>query len=610
LFSGVSESRCFADEAPASNLGEKIDNFCLKDVSGVSHALADLGDAPAIVVAFIGVECPLAKLYAPRLTELAEEFAAQKVAFLAIDANSQDSLAEMEHFSRTCKLAIPFLKDPGNVVADQFAAQRTPEVFVLDRERKVRYRGRIDDQYGFQAGVGYQRPKVVKRDLADAVTQLLADKPVAEPLTRAPGCLIGRAGMAKENGDVTFSKQISRLFQDRCVQCHREGEIAPFALTNYEEVVAWAPMIDEVVRENRMPPWHADPKYGHFSNDSRLSDEERQLIATWVSNGAPQGNPADLPAPRKFTVGWQISQPDRVITMSDRPFEVPATGKVEYQNFVVDPEFTEDMWVSEAEARPGNNAVVHHIIVFIVPPGQAAAAVGRGTGRHDLLVGTAPGNPPMRLPSGMAKRIPAGSKLLFQMHYTANGSQQGDLSSVGLVFADKATITREARTDLALNFSFRVPAGDDNFEVRARRQFNSDTLLLSFMPHMHLRGKSFRYELTYPDGKSTTLLDIPRYDFNWQNTYILAEPLLIPKGSKLDCIAHFDNSESNLANPDPTQSVGWGEQTWEEMMIGWFGRAPAEETPNLPAVLAAKRKGQEQAKLPSASDVSETVSSE
>jgi peroxiredoxin/mono/diheme cytochrome c family protein len=573
----------------AAPIGHTIRDFGLKDLQGVDHSLSDLHESPVVVVAFMGVECPLAKLYAPRLSELAQAYAGRGVVFLAIDSNAQDSLAEMGHFARTYQLAIPFLKDPGNVVADQFAAERTPEVFVLDRDRAVRYRGRVDDQYGFQTGVGYQRPKALKRDLADALDQLVAARPVSEPVTRAPGCLIGRTRAANEKSEVTYSNQISRLFQDRCVKCHREGEIAPFSLSNYEEIVGWAPMIEEVVRENRMPPWHADAKFGHFSNDSRLTDDEKQLIATWVANGAPQGDPRELPARREFTSGWQISQPDRIIAMGDKPFTVPAEGKVEYQYFTVDPGFTEDMWVREAEARPGNNAVVHHIIVFIVPPGEPVKQRGEGMGSRDLLVGTAPGNPPDRCASGMAKRIPAGSKLLFQMHYTANGAEQQDVSSVGLVFADPATVTREIRTDLAINSDFLVPPGADNFEVHSWRAFNKeDALILSFMPHMHLRGKAFRYELKYPDGTIEVLLDIPKYDFNWQNTYELAEPKFVPKGSKLHCVAHFDNSESNLANPDPTRSVGWGEQTWEEMMIGWFVRTSVTENPHLAAEVAQK----------------------
>jgi peroxiredoxin/mono/diheme cytochrome c family protein len=573
------------DKAP--RVGHSVRDFNLKDVHGVSHSLAELSDAPVIVVVFMGVECPLAKLYAPRLTQLAEEHAGRGVRFLAIDSNAQDSLAEMTHFARTYHLAIPLLKDFGNLVADQFGAERTPEAFVLDRDRTVRYRGRIDDQFGFQSGVGYQRPKATKGELVAAIEQLLQSKPVLEPVTRTPGCLIGRKQQADEQSEITYSNQIARVFQERCVRCHRDGEIAPFSLTNYEEIVGWAAMIDEVVRENRMPPWHADPKFGHFANDSRLTDAEKELITTWVANGAPQGDPRDLPPARAFTSGWQISQPDRIIAMSDKPFAVPAGGKVEYQYFVVDPGFTQDMWVKEAEARPGNNAVVHHIIVFIVPPGQPTTQMGEGMRSRDLLVGTAPGNPPYRCATGMAKRIPAGSKLLFQMHYTANGAEQQDISSVGLVFAEPATVTREIRTDMAINPEFQIPAGAASYEVHAWRSFNKeDALILSFMPHMHLRGSAFRYELKYPDGRLETLLDIPKYDFNWQNTYELAEPKFVPKGSKLHCIAHFDNSENNFANPDATQAVGWGEQTWEEMMIGWFVRTAATEQPNLAARLA------------------------
>ena len=270
--------------------------------------------------------------------------------FLAIDANAQDSLAEMGHFARTYQLTIPFLKDAGNVVADGFSAERTPEVFVLDRERTVRYRGRIDDQYGFQSGVGYQRPKAVKRDLAEAIDELLAAKSVTNAVTRAPGCLIGRVGKAKADAEVTFSKHIAPLFNQHCVRCHREGEIAPFSLSNYDEVAGWAPMIDEVVHENRMPPWHADPKVGHFANDSRLGDEDKQLIADWVAAGAPQGDPRDLPPAPQFTEGWQISKPDRIIGMADQPYTVPAEGKIEYQYFTVDPGFTKDVWVQQAEA--------------------------------------------------------------------------------------------------------------------------------------------------------------------------------------------------------------------------------------------------------------------
>ena len=586
---GLFSSACHKSVAAtpeAPRIGHHVPSFALKDFRGKVHSLEKLSHHQAVVVAFLGVECPLVKLYAPRLEELAKRFGVQGVAFLTIDANCQDSLAEMEHFARTHSLTIPFLKDVGNLVADQFQAERTPEVFVLDRQHVVRYRGRIDDQYGFQAGVGYQRPAATQQDLANALEDLLAGREIRLATTHAPGCLIGRAQVTQEDSPVTYASQVSRIFQNRCESCHRDGEIGPFAMSSYDEVVGWAPMIGEVVREGRMPPWHASPKHGQFANDSRLTDLERQQILTWVEHGAPLGDASELPAPRTYTVGWQIPQPDQIVPMSDTSFIVPASGEVEYQYFLADPKFTEDKWVQACECRPGNRGVVHHIIVFIVPPGEEPKRMAEGTATRHLLAGTAPGNPPTVYPAGMAKLLKAGSRLLFQMHYTSNGREQEDRSSIGLIFADPASVTREVRTDLAINPFFEVPAGADNFPVESFKKFRQDTLLLGLMPHMHLRGKAFRYTLEYPDGREEILLDIPQYDFNWQNSYQLAEPKLVPRGSRLHCVAHFDNSAENLANPDPTKPVRWGEQTWEEMMIGWFERAPAVQREPVADVVA------------------------
>jgi hypothetical protein len=371
---------------------------------------------------------------------------------------------------------------------------------------------------------------------------------------------------------VTYSKHIARIIQDNCVKCHRPGEIGPFALTSYDEVVGWAEMIREVVDQQRMPPWHANPKYGHFINDARLSESDKQLIARWVEAGAPEGNKADLPPPKQFTTGWQIGQPDQVIYMTDKPFNVPATGEVRYQYFVVDPGFTEDKWVKAAECRPGNRAVVHHIIVGIVPPG---ATLGGGDFAGGWLAATAPGARPMLLREGLAKKVPAGSRLVFQMHYTPNGTAQQDRSSIGIVFADPATVQKTVATDKAGNRGFRIPPGDANYKVEATQTLTRDTLVISLMPHMHVRGKAFRYTALYPSGEKEILLDVPHYDFNWQNSYEFVEPKLMPKGTKMFCEAWYDNSDENLANPDPAKEVRWGDQTWEEMMIGYFAATPA-----------------------------------
>ncbi|HVA50839.1 MAG TPA: redoxin domain-containing protein [Pirellulales bacterium] len=553
-------------------VGRKIDEFTLRDFRGKLHALSDFDDRQLVVVAFVGCECPLAKQYAPRLKKLADEFGPRGVAFLGVDSNSQDTLTELAACARIHEIEFPVLKDPGNVVADQFGAQRTPEVFVLDRDRTIRYRGRIDDQYL----VGKQRPEPTRRDLAVALDELLSASAVSVPATDAVGCHIGRVPKRQAQGEATYSNQISRLLQQHCVECHRQGEIAPFPLTDYAEVVGWAETMQEVVHQGRMPPWFASPEYGKFSNDARLTDDEKRLLDEWVAAGCPEGDRSQLPEPRQFTVGWQIPQPDQTVYIREEPVKVQAEGTVAYQYYTVDPGFTEDKWIKAAECRPDNRGVVHHIVAFFVPPGEKLRDGVRGA-----MVGYAPGMPPTCFDDGTAMFVPAGSRVIFQMHYTPNGSEQLDRSSLGLVFADPATVTRRIGGGMAGNRFFQIPPGADNFEVRSHHHFDNDALLLTMTPHMHLRGKSFRYEAAYPDGTREVLLDIPHYDFNWQLRYRLAEPKLLPKGTTLECIAHFDNSADNLANPDPTKPVRWGDQTWEEMMIGYFSTLPVE--PNGPA---------------------------
>jgi peroxiredoxin len=556
---------------PTPTIGAQIEEFGLSDPRGKTWTLADFDDNPIVVVVFMGTECPLMKLYAPRLANMATEFADHGVAFVGINSNQQDGLSEIANYARVHKIAFPILKDPGNRVADQFGATRTPQVFVLDAQRRVRYHGSIDDQYHY----GIQRQKADHDYLRDAVTSLAAGRDITIQQTEAIGCQIGRILSPRSGSKVTYSKQISRILQKSCIECHRSGEVAPFALTDYDEVVGWAGMIAEVVEQRRMPPWHADERYGHFINDSRLTSTERHQIASWVEAGAPEGDVADLPAPRKFVEGWRIGKPDQVIYMSDKPFVVPADGVVPYKHFIVDPGFTEDKWIQAAECRIGNRAVVHHIVVAPVSRDRLRSRA-HGELHSVWLAATAPGARPMILPQGLAKRVPAGSKLVFQMHYTPNGTQQEDRSSIGLVFADPKTVQREVVTQRATNRRFRIPAGADNHQVKASFTFRQDSVIFAMFPHMHLRGKSFRYTARYPNGKTEVLLNVPHYDFNWQNGYEFTEAKLMPRDTILECVAHFDNSEDNPANPDPRKTVTWGDQTWEEMMIGYFDMAVAQ----------------------------------
>ena len=615
------------DTAPS--VGTKVASFTLRDYRGAETSLDQFAAKKAVVLAFVGCECPVAKLYGPRLAKLAKDLEAKGVQFLGIDANQQDSVSHITRFAKDAGIEFPILKDVNNVLADQLAVQRTTEVLVLDQERIIRYRGRVDDQYN----VGISRTKSTKNDLSTALDELLAGKPVSQATTTAVGCYIGRVHKPAATGTVTFTKDVAGIFNRRCVECHRPGEIGPFSLTSYDEAVGWADTIGEVVREGRMPPWHADPKFGHFTNDSRLSAEEKKTIADWIEAGTPEGDPKDAPAAPSFAAGWRIPKPD-VVFQVPKPYKVKATGTIEYQFFVIETGFTEDKWIQAAEVKPSCRAAVHHVLVFTQPAdealvlgpeafnpqrgngprgggqaaggaraggqaggGQAAcgqAAAGARAGGQagggpraggqraggfisKWLAASVPGAKPMWLPDGLAKRVPAGSRLVIQIHYTATGAPQEDQCEIGLVFADPKTVRKEVVTDMVVNPRFEIPPGDPSFKVDAERVLEQDEEMLELMPHTHVRGIGFKYEATYPDGKKEVLLNVPQYDFNWQNSYVLAESKRLPKGTTLHCEAWYNNSSSNLANPDPTQTVRWGEQTWEEMMIGYYDRTLAAE---------------------------------
>jgi hypothetical protein len=361
----------------------------------------------------------------------------------------------------------------------------------------------------------------------------------------------------KEIKIVTFNKDVAPILYKNCAECHRAGEIAPMSLITYKEARPWARSIKEKVLVREMPPWHADPRHGQFLNDRRLSQQDVDTIVAWVDQGAKEGEPGDLPAPPKYPDGWNIGKPDAVFYLPEE-YPVPADGVVEYKYFTVDTKFTEDKWIQAAEIRPGNRGVVHHVIVF----------VQNGADRK-LLVGYAPGEQPALISKGLGKKIPAGSKLVFQVHYTPNGTAAKDRSYVGLVFT-KQRPKNELMTRPILNARFAIPPGDPNYRVESSYTFTEDGQIHSLMPHMHLRGKDFEYRVTFPDGSSKVILSVPRYDFAWQSYYVLKEPVRAPKGTRVDCVAHFDNSSKNKYNPDPTKEVRWGDQTWEEMMIGWM----------------------------------------
>jgi hypothetical protein len=492
------------------------------------------------------------------------------VQIVGINSNQQDTLQELVGYARDHGIEFPLLKDAGARVADQFGATRTPEVFVLDAQRVVRYHGRIDDQYG----VGSARNKPTHSELVDALEAVLGGQPVKVAATTPVGCIIGRREPSATSGDVTFTKHIAPILQKHCINCHRPGQIAPFALIDYADVAAWSDTMLEVIDAGRMPPWHADPAHGVFYNDARMPDEAKELFRRWVKAGVPEGDPQDLPPQPEYSAEWQTPEPRTVFRMPE-PFQVPATGTVPYQYFYFDPQFTEDKWVYAAEARPGNREVVHHLILFYLPPGQETFRPQDPL--FNAVAAFAPGMPAITGLPEYAARIPAGSKLIFQVHYTPNGTATTDQSEAALVFANPAKVAKEVRITAGFNFRFLIPPGAPDYKVTQQIPIPRDTFVYTITPHMHYRGKSFKFTATYPDGREEVLLDVPRYDFNWQNVYLLKEPKLLPEGTVVDLEAHYDNSANNPLNPDPTQPVHWGDQTWEEMMLGSLTTSWAEQ---------------------------------
>jgi peroxiredoxin len=551
-------------DGPGESVGKAIADFTLRDTAGQEMALSAFKDKKTIVVVFLGTQCPINNYFMPRLNELHKEFADKGVQFLAINPNIQDTPQRIAEHAKKHKIAFPLLRDESNKTADNFGARRTPEAFVLDDKRVIRYQGRIDDQYG----IDIQRPAPTRRDLAEAVNEVLAGKKVSVAATPVAGCLIGRVKKNRPEGDITYTKHIASILQNNCQECHRPGQIGPMALQSYDDVTGWADMIREVVSDRRMPPWYADPKHGKWANDRSLKEKDFKQLLAWIENGMPRGPDADLPPPRKFPDDeWKIGKPDVILHMP-KEFDVPAAAKggVPYQHIRLANVFDEDKWIERAEARAGAAEVVHHIILFIEPPGTKFFP---GNPETPVLCGMAPGDLPMLLKPGTAKMVPKGSSLIFQMHYTPNGKAQKDRSYVGVIFAKKPP-ERVITTKPIFNAFFKIPKGADNHEVVATHTFKEATYIDAFMPHMHLRGKDFLYRADYPDGKKETLLYVPRYNFYWQSAYRPVQPVAMPAGSKLICIAHFDNSKNNPNNPDPDRVVTWGDQTWQEMMIGWI----------------------------------------
>ena len=406
--------------------------------------------------------------------------------------------------------------------------------------------------------------------------------------------LLSGAALFAGTSNVTFYRDVLPILQERCQGCHRPGEVGPMAFGPYDQTRPWAKAIKQAVLLKKMPPWNADAPAGRFHNDPRLSQQEIDKLVAWADSGAPAGDPKDAPRPATFPDGWSIDQPDQIFAVPT-PFQIPATGTLEYTYIIVPTGFKEDRWITQAEVRPSNRAVVHHANVYIREPAsnwlrdypmgklfipeERGERVGTGGSssagasvREQVIAGYAPGRPAKQVPTGYAMLIPAGSDLVFQLHYTTNGKPTTDITRIGFVYAKSAPLKRVIRVQ-ASNAGFVIPPGADNYPVAGSAALGVDCELLNVYPHMHLRGKSMTLSAVYPTGEREEFVRVPHYDFNWQLVYSFTKPRLLPKGTVLKADATFDNSPNNRVNPNPNAAVRWGDQSWDEMMVGFFDLA-------------------------------------
>lgn len=548
-------------------IGRFVFDFGFKDTVGKKAGqLSDFAKSPYLVVAVTNSTCPLSKKFAPTLAKIEKDYAAKGVAFLFVNPTPGD---RPKHAFQS-----RYAYD-GEDLARAIGATKSTEVVVLDSARTVVYRGAVDDQYG----LGYSLPAPKHSYLTDALDALLAGKPPAVAATTVPGCPLDLEP-TKSRTLVTYHHRISRIVQANCQSCHRKDGVGPFALESYDDVVAQKGSIRQVLENGTMPPWFAAaPKAGehsHFLNDRSLSGADKADFLAWLNAGLPKGNEADAPKPIAWPKDWQIGKPDAVFQMT-KAVSVPATGTMPYQNVTIETNLDEDKWVEAYEIKPSAKAAVHHVLVHIVPkagigrflPGRATVSPNVSDEREGYFAAYVPGNDHLVFEPGYARKLPKGATLRFQIHYTPFGEAVDDRTTIAFRFA-KEPPKHVVKVGAVMQPGIRIPPGDGNHKEVANLKVPMELSVRGLMPHMHVRGKACRYELISADGKTaTTLLDIPRYDFNWQLRYQFAEPVTIAKGSTLRFTVWYDNSAKNPANPDPKKLVKWGPQTSDEMHLGY-----------------------------------------
>jgi mono/diheme cytochrome c family protein len=563
-----------AATARAASIGRPVGDFVFQDLSGKRYTRAELRGGKAVAFLFLSTECPVSKRYGTRVASLAREYAPRGVRWFVVNANRQESAAEVARDAQERGFPCPVVKDTHNRLADVLGARMTPEAVVLDSAGVLRYRGRIDDNVDLD--------RVQSQDLRLALDALIAGQAVPRAEAPAFGCAIRRETPHVAKGIVTFTRDVAPILQERCQSCHRPGEVGPFPLLTYEQAAAWAPEIKRTTAARLMPPWKAAHGFGEFLGERRMQEAEIATIARWVDAGAPEGDRRAMPPPRTFPQGWALGEPDMVLE-PEATYHLAAEGRDVYRNFVLPVVFKEERWVTATEVAAQNRAIVHHVIAYIDPEGQSVAldaqdpepgftSTGAGAGFSPALFlgGWAPGNKPHLAAPGTAVRIPAGSRLVLQVHYHKSGKPETDRTRIGLHLA-KGPVEKRIRIAPVLNQRMEVPAGAARQEVTATMRLPMDAHAYSITPHMHLLGREMKVTATLPDGTVKPLIWIPDWNFNWQETYLFREPVALPRGTKIDVTAYYDNSEQNPNNPNrPPKTVRWGEETTDEMCIAFL----------------------------------------
>ena len=570
-------------KASEHGVGTLAPDVTFTDLDGKQWRLSDFKKNKALVVVMTSTSCPLSKKYAPALARLEKKYREKGVAFIFVNAVSSDTKEDMRAAVKTHGFTGPYVRDAEGAVANALGAVVTTDVLVFDSARTLVYHGAVDDQYGLAYALEASR----RRYLEDALGAVLAGRAPTIAATTAPGCALdlSQAKASAPTAPVTYHNRISRIVQNHCTECHHKGGVGPFALDSYEDLVGHAGMIRKQVERGAMPPWFAAPtaagEHTIWANDRSLATRDKKDLLAWLDQGRPVGNSADAPLPRDYPTEWEIGQPDAILQIPT-PISVKAEGTMPYQNVTVETTFTEDKWVRGIEVRPTARQVVHHVLVFARGPADPEDKSGRRRDgeeeRGGFFAVYVPGNHKLIYPDGFAKLLPAGARLRFQIHYTPNGTATNDQVRLGMLFA-KEPPTHVVRVIGLVNPLISIPPGADNHEEQAGIPILKEARVLAFMPHMHVRGKAFRYEAIYADDTKKTLLDVPRYDFNWQLAYRYAEPLTLPRGARLRATGWYDNSANNPANPDPNKTVRWGPQTADEMMLGYVEYYFPDEKP-------------------------------